>query len=144
MAYLRQQDVEVIIYGEELEVLKQAIDEHFDDAEASTVDFFKGYLRTRYDVETLFTEWDGTGDDPRPKALITFMADHLLCILYATQPDRMIPENRIARCDAAKEWLEDINSGKIDPGFPVPEDEDGEELNAPVKWGGNTKVSGMW
>lgn len=146
MSYLNESDIRVIIYDEELQVLKNAINEHFDKAEASTVDFFKGYLRTRYDVDTLFTEWDGANppEDPRPAALITKMSDHLLCILYRTQPDRMIPEHRMLACDDAKAWLEAINSGQIDPGFPIIEDEDGNDTLGPIQFGSNNKVSSNW
>ena len=142
MAYLTKEDVKTIIYGDELDVLMQAIEDHFKTAERSTVDFFKGYLRTRYDVDLLFTTWDNTGEDPRPAALVTFMCDHLLCILYATQPDRMIPENRVIRCEAAQEWLENIAKGLIDPGFPTMGGD--EDINSPIKWGDKNRVNSMW
>jgi len=144
MAFILESDVQAIIYADELDVLTQAIDDHFDTAERSTVDFFKGYLRSRYDVDQLFTDYDGTGEDNRPAALVTYMCDHLLCILYATQPDRMFPENRRERCDCAKEWLEDINSGVIDPGFPTVDSDDETDINAPIQWNSNKKVSSTW
>lgn len=144
MAFIKRTDVEAIIYQEELDVLTQALDAHFEKAEAATVDYFKGYLRTRYDVDALFEEWDGSGDDPRPAALVTYMCDHLLCILYATQPDRMIPENRRERCEKADEWLEKISTGMIDPGFPTVKAEDGTDVNSPVKWNSNKRVSSNW
>lgn len=144
MAYLNRADVEAIIYVDELEVLMQAIDEHFTKAEKSTVDFFKGYLRNRYDVEALFIDFTNQDPDPRPAALVTYMCDHLLCILYATQPDRMIPENRRERCEKAEEWLEKINTGMIDPGFPTVDTETETDVNGPIKWNSNKRVSTTW
>lgn len=144
MAFILREDVEAIIYNEELDVLMEAIDSHFDQAEASTVDFFKGYLRGRYDVDKLFAAYDGSGDDTRPAALVTYMCDHLLCILYATQPDRMIPENRQQRCDKAEEWLEKISSGMIDPGFPTIDTDEETDVNNPIQWNSNKKVSSTW
>lgn len=144
MGFILRSDVEAIIYAEELDVLTQAIDDHFTTAEKSTVDYFKGYLRSRYDVNLLFQEWEETGDDPRPAALITYMCDHLLCILYATQPDRMIPENRRERCEKADEWLDKISSGMIDPGFPTVNGDEETDINGPVQWGSNQRVSSTW
>lgn len=144
MAFITRDDVEAIIYGEELDVLTQAMDEHFDKAEASTVDFFKGYLRSRYDVDQLFADYNNENPDPRPAALVTYMCDHLLCILYATQPDRMIPENRRERCEKAEEWLEKINSGVINPGFPTVDTDEEDDVNGPVQWDSNKRISSTW
>jgi phage gp36-like protein len=144
MAFILESDVQAMIYADELDVLTQAIEDHFNTAERSTVDYFKGYLRSRYDVDELFADYDGMGEDTRPAALVTYMCDHLLCILYATQPDRMIPENRQQRCDKAEEWLEKISSGMIDPGFPTIDSDEETDINNPIQWNSNKKVSSTW
>lgn len=144
MAYILSSDVESIIYSEELDVLQQADEKKFTKAEAATVDYFKGYLRTRYDVDTLFTDYTEGDDDERPAALVMKMCQYLLCLLYQTQPDRMIPEHRQDACDKVQEWLEAINDGTIDPGFPTVDTDDEEDTLNPIQFKSNRKVSGTW
>ncbi len=146
MAYLKTEDIELIIYSEELDVLQQADETKFKKADAITVDYFKGYLRNRYDVDTLFTEWDEESeeDDTRPAALVNKMSNYLLSLLYQTQPDRMIPEHRIDETDRVIDWLEKINKGTIIPGFPTVDTEKETDIHSPFKFMSNRKISSNW
>lgn len=143
MVYLTDNDIKKVCADEDLAILEETGISSKDNAEGASIALFKGYLRGRYDVADIFTQWDEQGEDPRDAALVMFLADYMLYVLYASQPDRLIPENRVDRKDEALNWLKGIQKGEIIPDFKLLTDADGEEIH-PIKTGYNTRVSSNW
>lgn len=144
MNYLTDTDIKKQCTPEDLQVLSQSDEATKTSAEASTISFFRGYLK-RFDVEAIFAVTIPIPNpDPRNSSLVMFMIDYLLYILYSAQPDRLIPDIRVRRRDEAVIWLEGISKGLIAPDFPLVTDSDGNDTNSPFKWGSVTRVSGTW
>jgi phage gp36-like protein len=71
----------------------------------------KGYLRGKYSADTFFSV---TGDS-RHKTLTMICRDITLYNLFSLHTLRKIPEIRITRYEAAKQWLTDVQQEKINP-----------------------------
>jgi phage gp36-like protein len=141
---IQDSDIKQVCTPEDLEVLQQADDTTKSRAIKTAISYFKGFLRNRYDINTIFQDWDGQGEDPRDPALVTFLADYMLYTLYAAQPDRLIPEMRVTRKEDADEWLKGIQSGKINPGFQTWDTEDESDINNPIRFGSGKRTSSVW
>ncbi|NJM14025.1 MAG: DUF1320 family protein [Bacteroidales bacterium] len=73
-----------------------------------------------------------------------FFIDYFLYLLYASRPDRQIPDMRVRRRDEAVEWLKEIQAGKVDPSLPTIDTELTTDVNNPFKWGSNKRVNTSW
>lgn len=145
MKVLTDDDIKKQCNPADLEVLSQSDEETKNGAEASAISFFRGFLR-RYNVDAIFTDINDTVPDPdtRDASLVMFLIDYMLYILYASQPDRLIPDIRVRRRDEAVEWLQGVAKGVISPDFPTVDSSDESDLNNPFKFGSNPKVSSSW
>jgi phage gp36-like protein len=142
MKFLKHEDIRSQCSAEDLDVLSQSSDKNLDDSEEKTISVFEGFL-SRYDLEKVFAPKTGA-TDTRNKALIMYMVDHLLYILYSAQPDRLIPDMRVKRYDDTISWLKGIQKGDISPAFPTVDSEEETDINSGFRCGSNTRVSGSW
>ena len=140
MAFLTQDDYKRLITTDDREVVEQADEAIRLTAEVSAIEYFKGYLRGRYDVETLFEQ---TGDDRNP-ILVQFLIDEVLYTLHSTLPGNLMPEIRQIRKENLDEWLLKIQKGIIQPDFPTIDSDDETDLGNPIKSGSNTKLNQVW
>jgi len=138
MIYLTDNDIKKQCTNADLDVLAQSDANTKDLSEQSAISFFRGYLK-RYDVDAIFTN-----TSIRDAALVMFLVDYFLYILYAAQPDRLIPDIRVRRRDEAVTWLEGVQKGNISPDLPTVDTEEETDINNPFKWGSNTKISSSW
>jgi hypothetical protein len=145
MKFLVLEDIKAQCTDTDLDVLSQSSEENVDMSESRAIAFFKGYL-TRYDVETIFADIEGTvpAPDTRNPALVMFLIDYILYILYGAQPDRLIPDIRVRRRDEAVKWLEQVQKGNTIPDLPTVDTGDETDINSPVKTGYNTRVTSSW
>ncbi|HLO59047.1 MAG TPA: hypothetical protein VK172_14780 [Lentimicrobium sp.] len=145
MKFIFESDIKKQCTDADLEVLSQSDSSTLNGAEASTISFFRGYLK-RYDVDTIFADLEGNVPNPdtRNASLVMFVIDYMLYLLYSAQPDRLIPDIRVRRKDEAVTWLEGVSRGLIAPDLPTVDSTDERDLNNPFKWGSNTKVSSSW
>lgn len=145
MKFITEADIKKQCTSADLEVLAQSDEDVKNSAEASAISFFSSYLR-RYDVVAVFHDYNGTIPDPDPReaSLVMFLIDYFLYILYAAQPDRLIPDIRVRRSEEAVKWLEGVAKGMVSPDLPTVDDDDETDINNPFKYGFNTKVSGTW
>lgn len=126
--YLTKDDYKKVITADDLAVVEQQDDLALEDAEEAAIEYFKGYLRSRYNVEWLFSQ---TGDK-RDKNLVKFLGDQVLYDLHATLPGNMIPEIRIIRKKELDAWLKAIQTGQYQPDWLLIGQEEGSGT------GGNT------
>lgn len=145
MKFIVDGDINPVCTPEDLEVLAHATDENKNRAENSTISFFRGFLK-RYDVDTIFTDYEEEIPDPDPRnaSLVMFVVDYFLYILYGAQPDRLIPDIRVKRYEDAVKWLQDVQKGIISPDLPTVDTDDETDINSSFKWGGNERVSSIW
>jgi len=138
--YLTIQDYRTLITDDDREVVEQADTIVRTNAEKAAIEYFKGYLRSRYNVDALFAL---TGED-RNAALLLFVMDEVLYTLHSSLPGNLMPEIRQLRKDAVDKWLMDIQKGFTQPDFPTIDNETGSDTGKPVKFGGNKKLGQTW
>ena len=101
MGFLIEDDYKRLITSDDREVVEQADAEIRLTAEVSAIEYFKGYLRGRYNVETLFNQ---TGEDRNP-ILVQFLMDEVLYTLHSSLPGNLMPEIRQIRKENLDSWL---------------------------------------
>jgi len=138
--YLTEDDYKKLITEDDRDVVEQSDDTTRTDAEKAAIEYIKGYLRSRYDVDTLFEK---TGEERNP-ALLLFVMDEVLYTLHSSLPGNMMPEIRQIRKENLDKWLKDIQKGHTQPDFPTIDSDDATDLGSPVKYGGNTKLGSSW
>ncbi|MDN4015177.1 DUF1320 family protein, partial [Chryseobacterium gambrini] len=79
----------------------------------------ESYLRQRYNVAAIFS---AAGAD-RNALIIMYMVDIAIYHLHANAAADVIPELRIMRYNAAKDWLKAVAKGDISPDLPEKPDE---------------------
>lgn len=136
--FLIEKDYNMLVSPDDLEILQGYDDTIRENAEKIAVEQIKGYLRNRYDADALF---DSVDLDDRHPMLITCVVDLVLYTLYGSLPGRMMPEIRQTRYDNVIAWLKDVQKGVVVPDFPTVDDDDGEDVNNPLKWGANTRTT---
>jgi hypothetical protein len=145
MIFITDNDIKKQCTSDDLQVLSQSDNNTKNSSEASAISFFRGFLK-RYDVNKIFVNYNGSIPDPDPRnaSLLMFLIDYFLYILYAAQPDRLIPDIRVRRRDEAVEWLRGVQRGEISPDLPTVDDDTMSDINNPIKWNSNKKISNPW
>lgn len=141
MAFLTDNDYKTLIATDDLDVIQNSDVTVREAAEKTAIEYIKGFTRSRYDMDYEFAL---SGDDRNP-VLVMYIMDEVLYILHTSVPGRMVPETRELRKEQFDKWLDKVQRGIVTPSFKLLDDEDGEsDPGNPVKYGGNTSVSGSW
>ncbi len=140
MIFLTEEDFKQVATSDELEALHDANPATLDSCERSTIEYFKGFLRDRFDMST---EFEKTEDD-RSSVLVLFMCDYSIWTLLANSPDRFISEARIQRKKDVDDWLAKCQNGKVNPGFADLIDDSGDSISIGMSYGSNEKASSNW
>ncbi|MFK5855387.1 MAG: hypothetical protein QM503_04590 [Bacteroidota bacterium] len=138
--YLLSDDYKTLITDDDREVVEQASDVNRENAEKSAIEYFKGYLRSRYNVDSIFEQ---VGEDRNP-TLLMFVMDEVLYTLHSTLPGNLMPEIRQIRKENLDKWLLDIQKGRTQPDFPTIDDEESTDQGNPMKFGGNKRLGSTW
>ncbi len=102
-----------------LDEITEFDDDQLDDAIDFAVEFARGHLNARYDVDAIFTQ---TGTD-RNVVLKNFCVDIALWKLHSLINPRKVPKFRKQNYDDAVMWFDGMKDGTINqPGLPVPVD----------------------
>ncbi|MDP2723193.1 MAG: hypothetical protein Q8O72_10575 [Bacteroidales bacterium] len=136
--FIQTADYKQLITSDDLEVVQQADTVARVAAENAAIEYFKGYLRSRYNVVALFA-LTGAARDP---VLLQFVMDEVLYTLHSTLPGNMMPEIRQIRKENLDKWLMNVQKGLIEPNFPTIDGDD--DSGNPVKYGGNKKLGSTW
>ena len=100
--FITQEDYRVVIGENALKVVSQASQEIRDNAELEACEEIAGYLRPKYDTETIFA---AQGDE-RNRLVVMYAADIALYHMTAAMPQKMGSEIRKERYERAIKWLE--------------------------------------
>ena len=138
--FLTEEDY-IVVSNAALNVLQQSSEENRERAERMAIEEVSGYLRSRYDVEKVFS---ATGAE-RNDLVVMRTCDVALYHLSSWLPNKMGHDIRKERYELAVKWLEGVQAGKITPDLPTVTGEDGEEdINNPMKWGSEKKNIYLW
>ncbi len=131
----------IMIGTSALEIVQQADAGNRENAEKEAIEEVAGYLRSRYDVDAIFS---ATGEE-RNKVIVMRCCDVALYHLVSSRNQRQGMEIRKERYERAIKWLEDVQKGNIMPDLPTPVGPDGEQdiLN-PIRFGSERKNSYDW
>jgi Protein of unknown function (DUF1320) len=90
------------------------------------------------------TETTWKVSDPRHGLIRTYMVDITLYHAHSAIPQKMIPELRVVRYEAAIAWLKAVAKGDISPDLPVVANDDGTSTDASFRLGSRTKLRHDW
>ncbi|WP_241279761.1 phage protein Gp36 family protein [Chryseobacterium cucumeris] len=119
MPFLVDTDYEVQIRNWVKQIITQYKTDVLHQAELAAQAEMESYLRQRYDVAKIFSETGGN----RNALIILYMVDIALYHLHANISADNVPEIRIIRYNAAKDWLKAVAKGDISPDLPEKPDE---------------------
>lgn len=122
MQFITPDDFRVVIGETAFRSFSQADDSLQEAAVEEAIQEVAGYLRPVYDVDSIFA---ATGSD-RNRFLVMIVVDAALYHLSASQPQKMGSEVRRERYERAIKWLEGVQAGRIDPGLPTAQSDDGD------------------
>lgn len=89
-------------------------------AEKMAIGQIRNYLKSRYDLEAIFTGYDPLPDpDPRDYYIIMISIDCTLYHLYSSLAPNRIPEHRSQRYGDAIKWLIDAGRGNVTADLPL-------------------------
>lgn len=119
MAFIDKTDLLNYVRQNKLDDITDFDDTKLDAACEDMEEYVKGYLSARYDVAAIFA---ATGIARNP-VIKMYMCDLVLYHLHKLINWRKIPEFRKERYQEAKEWLQDVQAGLINPPtLPLPTD----------------------
>lgn len=138
MAYLIADDLKTLIHSEILDAISRGDATIIDDAINSGIAEAKSYC-SRFDLDKLFDDADADFvDDPnllnKVKALVCWQ------IIILANPNIRMDLFRTNYEDAIA-WFKLVQTGKADPGWPVPEDDADTDRKegSEIQWQSNTK-----
>ncbi|WP_312296867.1 phage protein Gp36 family protein [Chryseobacterium sp.] len=138
MPFLTDTDYEVQIRNWIRQIIIQRKENVQHQAELAAQGEMESYLRQRYDVKKIFS----ATTEERNALIILYMVDITIYHLHANTAGDVIPEMRIIRYNAAKDWLKAVARGEISPDLPErPEEGGGETGNQVIEFGSNPKYS---
>lgn len=140
MSFLTDDDFDVQIRQEMLRVIAQSTLSR-ELAENMAEEEITGYLRPRgYDIPAIFA---ATGPERNPM-IIMRMIDMVVYHLSSNVPKSVISDTRQKRYEAAIDWLEKVNAGKLDPSLPKIQLPDTADSTPGIRLGTNKKYSHRW
>jgi phage gp36-like protein len=132
MPFLTRSDYDSVIQSEVFDSIIDYDDQIRVITETRVIQEMAGYLSARYDTQSIFSE---TGDDRNP-VVVMYLVDMVLYHLHGRIAYNQVPEDRRERYRYAKEWLDGIRAGEINPpDLPVVPD----GITDYVRFGGNEK-----
>lgn len=127
MAFINDNDYQVVIGETALKVISQVSAEVRSTAELQAQAEIAGYLNPKYDCDKIFDNSETEMVDCQPglqadrhPLIVMYTADIALYHMSASLPGKMGSEIRKERYERAIKWLEGVASGKIVPtGLPL-------------------------
>lgn len=113
-----------------LDTITNNNDSLLDEAELKAIEEMSSYLNVRYKVVDIF---DNTIS--KNPLIVMYLSDILLYHLHSRISPDNIPELRLNRYNNAKEWLEKVADGFIDPLLPHKD----ETEKIPLRFGNSSK-----
>lgn len=138
--FVTDQDYKIVIGEQAFKVVSQVSQENRANAEREAVEEISGYLRPKYDTNTIFS---AVGAE-RNRLIVMYTCDIALYHMAASAPQKMGMDIRKERYERAIKWLEAVQAGKIIPDLPLETDEDGNPVGFPMVYGCQKKLRHNW
>lgn len=140
MSYLTTEDY-IMIGDAALDIVQKADEKNRLTAEREAIEEVSGYLRSRYDVKSIF---ESTGSE-RNEVIVMRCCDVALYHLVSSRNQRQGMEIRKERYERAIKWLEDVQKGNIMPDLPTPTGPDGDaDILNPIRYGSERRNEYGW
>lgn len=129
--FITKPDYVTRLHTEILNAVTRDNDDVLDAVELQTIATMTTYL-SRYDCAAIFA---ATGNSRNKHILKLALHISIYEILKLANP-KALTETIKYDYEEALKWLEGVGSGKFNPGdLPTLDDEDGTDINKPLKWG---------
>ena len=115
MAYLTKQEIKTHLYGAVVDEISRADDTILQSAIDAAIAEASGYL-TAYDMAAIFA----AVDDARNPILLLYIKDITVWHYIQLANPAVEMELRLKRYERAIEFLQGIQSGKVNPSLPYP------------------------
>ena len=129
MQFIQKTDLLSLIDLTTLDTITDNNDAYIDEAELKAIEEMSSYLNVRYKVADIFD--NSIGKNP---LIVMYLSDILLYHLHSRISPDNIPELRMNRYNLAKEWLEKVADGFIDPLLPHKDDTE----KIPLRYGNSS------
>lgn len=116
MTFLTDTDFDKTIRSWILDQVTQFNQQSLDDAELAAIEEMSSYLRSRYDVATIFSQ---TGASRNP-LVVMYLCDMVLFHLHSIISPNKTPQLRADRYSLAIDWLKRVQALNANPDLPVP------------------------
>lgn len=137
--FIEKDELKSAIYEYQIAEITEADDAIVLMAISAAVAEMKGYLRSQYDTEQIFS---ATGDN-RNALVLELCKNIAVWYLIRLCNVDMIYEHVKDRYDRAIEWLKQVASGNIAPELPPKTDDDG-DIATRFQFGSNVKFNSSW
>jgi phage gp36-like protein len=129
MAFLKEEDYPSQLRAEIADILENTgARSDFKLSEDKAIAQMKNYLGGRYDLDLIFVDAPGTGEDEtRDMHIVMLAIDITLYHLWSKEGGNNIPQTRIDRYADSLEWLKAIQGGAYSNLPPITDPESGEE-----------------
>jgi phage gp36-like protein len=125
MTFVNEEDYKIVIKQDVLGKVIQAEPIILYDAERAAQSEIESYLRSRFDVATIF----GQVGSARNALLVLYFVDVVLYHVHSRINPNQIPELRVIRYQRVIDWLRDVMKGNITPDLPTLPPEEGSTAN---------------
>lgn len=116
MDFIDLTDYDASIHAEILNAITREDNNIIEVAEKRAIEEMKGYLKARYDVDSIFS----TNGNNRNPVILMMAIDIAIYHLHCIHNPRKLTQLRQERYDRAIEWLKQVNRGQVNPtGLPV-------------------------
>ncbi|MBS2100700.1 phage protein Gp36 family protein [Carboxylicivirga linearis] len=135
MAFLIETDYDVQIRSEISKIIDPSTERtKYKKAEAMAVSQMRNHLAGRFDVDAIFVDAPGDGEeDLRDPFIVMLAIDITLYHIWTKEGPNNIPKTRELRYNDALKWLQDVQAGAA-ADLPIKTDEDGEEIGLMKVW----------
>ncbi len=138
--FITDEDYKVVIGDNALRIVTQVSAENRANAETEAIEEIAGYLRPKYDIESIFS----AEGNKRNRLVVMYTCDCALYHMASSMPQKMGMEIRKERYERAIKWLEGVQAEKILPDLPLATDENGEPTGFLFKYNSQKKLNHNW
>jgi hypothetical protein len=136
MAYITEDDYSIVTDETEIQQIFDNETRRLN-AEKTAIEMVKGYLKSRYDTDAIFS---AVGENRHPVILL-WVIDIVVYTILSTGTGRFLNEIRQIRYDQLIKDLEKLSKGLIVYDLPTVSGSSGEDVNKPFRWGSEKRTT---
>lgn len=136
MVFVTDNDITVLIRADMLQNIIGTDNTLLNKAEKAGIKKIRTYLKSRYNVDLVFSK---SGDE-RDELILMYAIDIMLYDLHSRINPRKVPELRRTRYKEAMDWLKKVQQGDLSAELPLSTNNEGQQIGSDtIKWGSNNK-----